>query len=454
MLVSPISRFFPSLKGRKYFQEFWALKGINLEIKKGDSIGVLGRNGAGKSTLLQIIAGTLSPSEGDIDVQGKINALLELGSGFNPEFTGRENVFLNGSILGFSENQILNKFQEIEEFAQIGTFIDQPVKTYSSGMFVRLAFAVQALLEPEILIVDEALSVGDVFFQQKCHTLIEGLLNKGNTTFLFVTHDTGSVVKYCSKAIVLKEGEIFYEGDSTKASYIYYKIDSFKNVQMVNEYIEKIENANSGLNQNLRTDGKNSSVEIENWPSDSEFVFPANIKVNEVGLGEIELKSYIIKNHKGIATSQLTTGEEVTFYFKFKVNKKILRPCFAIFINTKENVTVYSKYDFQFKVNQGKADYLLPGDVVSVCYRLKLNLLPLEYSFGIVAGALPENELLNIESISMSRFSENLKYIYAATLDTLQVQNQNESLFLPFMGLCDLPGEFENHIIRNGELIK
>lgn len=162
-----------------YFREFWALDDVSFSIKKGETVGIIGRNGAGKSTLLQIICGTLTPTAGDVRVNGRIAALLELGAGFNPEFSGRENVYLNGSVLGLTKDQIAAKFAEIEEFADIGQFIDQPVKTYSSGMYVRLAFAVQACVEPEILIVDEALAVGDIGFQYKCYKRMEALRAKG-----------------------------------------------------------------------------------------------------------------------------------------------------------------------------------------------------------------------------------------------------------------------------------
>lgn len=202
---------------------FWALKDITFTIKKGEAFGIIGRNGAGKSTLLQIIAGTLQPTSGKVEVNGRVNALLELGSGFNPEFTGRENVYLNGSILGFTKAEIDSKFNEILEFSEIGDFIDRPTKNYSSGMFVRLAFSVQALLEPEILIIDEALSVGDVFFVQKCHSKIESMLRKGKTTFIFVTHDMGAIEKYCDRAMTLHKGQVIYCGDKKNAVAKFYR---------------------------------------------------------------------------------------------------------------------------------------------------------------------------------------------------------------------------------------
>jgi lipopolysaccharide transport system ATP-binding protein len=192
---------------RKFHQDFWAVKNVSFRVGKGSTFGVIGENGSGKSTLLQMIAGTLQPTEGKISLSGRVAALLELGAGFNPEFTGRENVFLNASILGLSREETVRKIPEIERFAEIGGFIDQPVKTYSSGMYVRLAFAVSINVDPEILLVDEALSVGDVYFQQRCMRKIRRMKQEGKT-ILFVSHDMGAVKNLCDAAVWLEHGAI------------------------------------------------------------------------------------------------------------------------------------------------------------------------------------------------------------------------------------------------------
>lgn len=199
------------LPGKSKADEFWALRDINLEVFQGETLGILGRNGSGKSTLLQIIAGTLTATAGEVQVNGRVSALLELGSGFNPEFTGRENVFLNGRLLGLSKKEIEYKFDKIAGFADIGDFLDQPVKTYSSGMFVRLAFAIVANCNPQILIVDEALSVGDIFFQQKCFKFLDDLRSKG-TAIIFVSHDTQAVLNLCNRAVILQYGYMTHSG--------------------------------------------------------------------------------------------------------------------------------------------------------------------------------------------------------------------------------------------------
>ena len=195
----------------QYFREFWALKGLDFTVRRGETVGIVGRNGAGKSTLLQILCGTLTPTGGQVELRGRVAALLELGAGFNPDFSGRENVYLNGAILGISREEIDRRFPEIEAFAGIGEFIDRPVKSYSSGMYVRLAFAVSACVEPDILIVDEALAVGDAKFQAKCFRRFEELVARG-TTVLLVTHSIDQITRHCDRAILLEGGVVHQEG--------------------------------------------------------------------------------------------------------------------------------------------------------------------------------------------------------------------------------------------------
>jgi lipopolysaccharide transport system ATP-binding protein len=195
---------------QNYYREFWALRDVSFEVNRGETVGIIGRNGSGKSTLLQIICGTLSPTSGTVETNGRVAALLELGSGFNPEFSGRENVYMNGTVLGLTQNEIKARFDEIAAFADIGDFLDQPVKTYSSGMLVRLAFAVVAHVDADILIIDEALSVGDVFFVQKCMRFLRRFMERG--TVLFVSHDTGAVLNLCQTSIWLHNGQIEAQG--------------------------------------------------------------------------------------------------------------------------------------------------------------------------------------------------------------------------------------------------
>jgi lipopolysaccharide transport system ATP-binding protein len=205
---------------RTYYRDFWALRGVSFDVARGEAVGILGRNGAGKSTLLQIIAGTMSPTEGEVGVRGRVAAMLQLGSGFNPEFTGRENVFLGGAILGITRREMEERFDEIAAFADIGSFIEQPIKTYSSGMTARLAFAVSFSVDPDVLIVDEILAVGDIGFQSKCIARLRQLRDNG-LTMLFVSHSPDAVRSICQKALFLIEGQPAFYGPAERATNLY-----------------------------------------------------------------------------------------------------------------------------------------------------------------------------------------------------------------------------------------
>lgn len=220
----PIDRLKESLNifHKSYHKEYYALNNLSFDIKRGETVGIIGINGAGKSTLLKIITGVLTPTGGNIKVKGKISALLELGAGFNMEYTGIENIYLNGTMMGFSKEEVDKKLDDILDFADIGDFVNQPVKTYSSGMFVRLAFAVAINVEPDILVIDEALSVGDVFFQQKCYKKIKELA--GKSTVLIVSHDLNAMTKFCERIIVMSAGQKVFDGEPNEAIAKYFKL--------------------------------------------------------------------------------------------------------------------------------------------------------------------------------------------------------------------------------------
>lgn len=215
--VLPRAQRMVGLSPKQYFREFWALKKVSFEVRKGETVGIIGRNGSGKSTLLQLICGTLSPTGGSITTQGRIAALLELGSGFNPEFSGRENVYMSCALLGLRQEEVDSRFDEIAAFADIGDFIEQPVKTYSSGMFVRLAFAVNIISSPDIMVVDEALAVGDMNFQAKCMTALTRFQEVGGTV-LFVSHDVGAVKSLCQQAVYLEHGQVVSAGPAPEVA--------------------------------------------------------------------------------------------------------------------------------------------------------------------------------------------------------------------------------------------
>ena len=307
---------------KQYFREFWALKDISLEIRKGETIGIIGRNGSGKSTLLQIITGTLSPTTGSVTSRGRIAALLELGSGFNPDFTGRENVYLNAVLLGLSEAQIQQKFAEIEAFADIGEFIDQPVKTYSSGMYVRLAFAVVAHVDAEILVIDEALAVGDALFTQKCMRFLRAFKEHG--ILIFVSHDTSAVINLCDTVLWLDHGQRKAIGNPKVIAEDYlaalYEHDSARHARSTRT------DKNSKKPAAIQQDPRWSKINASPLRNSLEiFKFDAS-QVNSFGQGGASIENVCLKNNNGEDVLQCTGGELVELQITIRANSILHQP--------------------------------------------------------------------------------------------------------------------------------
>ena len=292
---------------KQYYREFWALKDISFEVKKGETVGIIGRNGSGKSTLLQLICGTLHPSAGHIQVNGRVAALLELGSGFNPEFTGRENVFMNAGVLGLSRQQTEARFDDIVAFADIGDFIDQPVKTYSSGMVVRLAFAVIAHVDADILAIDEALAVGDAFFTQKCMRFLRKFMETG--TVLFVSHDTGSVKNLCNHAIWLEKGEVLQEGTPKDVCELY--LQAFYEAQQGKSSTTKlIATKNHDTSPPLK-DQRLEFINASNLRNDLQ-IFKFDPEAASFGKGGAQITSVEFFGKEGSPLAWVVGGEQVT----------------------------------------------------------------------------------------------------------------------------------------------
>jgi lipopolysaccharide transport system ATP-binding protein len=307
-----------------FYREFWALKDVSFEIKKGETVGIIGRNGSGKSTLLQMICGTLNPTHGSIETNGRIAALLELGSGFNPEFTGRENVYMNASVLGLSNEEIDARFDDIVAFADIGDFIEQPVKTYSSGMMVRLAFAVIAYVDADILVVDEALAVGDAFFTQKCMRFLRGFMKTG--TVLFVSHDTGAVVNLCSKAVLLKAGQVAETGTPKEViehylATLYESTQDVDGVQSDKAKISAIEVRSPSEHRDMREALINAST----LRNDIE-IFQFNADQAGFGTGDARIQSVRLLDQGGVPLSWIVGGEDVILEIRSLAYKDILLP--------------------------------------------------------------------------------------------------------------------------------
>lgn len=317
-----------------YYKEFWALKDVSFEVKKGETVGIIGRNGSGKSTLLQMICGTLNPTSGSIQTNGRIAALLELGSGFNPDFTGRENVYMNAAVLGLRKDEVDARFDEIAAFADIGQFIDQSVKTYSSGMVVRLAFAVQSQINPEILIVDEALSVGDAKFQAKCFDRLRQLKENG-TSILLVTHSSEQIVTHCSDAILLNDGMVLEFGEPRRVVNRYMdvlfgkqrKLVSKTNVALIEKNTVPIEN-----------DNRHSLSAMEDVFSTRPGYNPHEYRWGD---GTATILDFYLAAENEVYPSAVNTGQIVTLSVSIRFIEELVRPILGITIKTKEGVTVY-----------------------------------------------------------------------------------------------------------------
>jgi lipopolysaccharide transport system ATP-binding protein len=292
---------------KQYFREFWALKDVSFEIRKGETVGIIGRNGSGKSTLLQMICGTLSPTRGSIQTKGRIAALLELGSGFNPEFTGRENVYLNASVLGLSNEEIDSRFDEIVSFADIGSFIEQPVKTYSSGMMVRLAFAVIAHVDADILVVDEALAVGDAFFTQKCMRFLRNFMKTG--TVLFVSHDTNSIKSLCNYAVWLEKGQVIQEGTPKDICELY--LEAFYEAQQGTSSTTKLRAYKKIDDSRLLKDQRLEFINSSNLRNDLQ-IFKFDPDAASFGKGGARIHDVRLLDENEHSLAWIVGGEKVT----------------------------------------------------------------------------------------------------------------------------------------------
>ena len=330
------------LTRKKLYKEHYALHNVSFDVKRGETVGIIGTNGSGKSTILKIITGVLNPSGGHVEIDGRISALLELGAGFNMEYTGIDNIYLNGTMIGFSREEIDAKMQDILDFADIGDFVHQPVKTYSSGMFVRLAFAVAINIDPEILIVDEALSVGDVFFQAKCYKKFEDFKKMGKT-ILFVSHDLGSISKYCDRVVLLNRGKKLAEGTPKEMVSMYKRI-------MVNqdkaEEIAAHQMDMSSLEEDDEKEIKEAACEGQ-WKNH----YNLNPDVDEYGNGAAEIEDFAIIDENGNYTNAIVKGTRFRLKSKVKFKQDVHDPIFTYTFKNIQGVaitgtnTMYEKKD-------------------------------------------------------------------------------------------------------------
>jgi teichoic acid transport system ATP-binding protein len=340
-----------------YGREFWALKNFSCTVRKGEMLGVIGRNGSGKSTLLQMVAGTLEPTTGHVKMHGRVSALLELGSGFNPEYSGRDNVFIAGAILGISADEMRQRYDEIVDFSGIGEFIDQPVKTYSSGMSVRLAFAVASSIEPDILIVDEALAVGDMVFQQKCFRRFKQVRQRG-TSILFVSHDLSSVIQFCDRAIILQKGAMIEDGQPKAMADLYKKL----------------------LAEELAPVHTQNATEL---PLPRDFLhtaFQLNPNGQDYGNGFATIEDFGMIDDTGIPVRIVAPGQPVTVILRIRFHQICHDPIAAFTIRDLKGQEIAGTNTWYEGRSIGRTQ---PGQVITVRFRQELPLQAGGYAMSL-----------------------------------------------------------------------
>ncbi len=351
---------------KRYFREFWALNDVSFEIKKGETVGIIGRNGSGKSTLLQLICGTLTPSSGQVEINGRVAALLELGSGFNPEFTGRENVYMNASVLGLSQEETEKRFDDIVAFADIGEFIEQPVKTYSSGMMVRLAFAVIVHVDADILVIDEALAVGDAIFTQKCMRFLRNFMRQG--TVLFVSHDSGSVVNLCQHAIWLNKGVVSQAGIAKEVVEAYTQF-TLQEIYGNTTHLTTID-ADKKIKQE-DTDNEFTDVTIDENTTVTYFT-----QINESAgweSGKAKILSVRLLDKDEQDMPMLHGGELVTLEIIAIANESIYSPILGWFIKDRLGQSLFGEHTYTYVSPPLMVN---AGDKIKGVFKFQLPLLP------------------------------------------------------------------------------
>lgn len=336
---------------QQYFREFWALRDISLEIRRGDSCGIVGLNGSGKSTLLQIITGTLFPTSGTVSTQGRVAALLELGSGFNPDFSGRENVFMNGALLGFSKAQVQARLDGIQAFADIGEHFDRPLHTYSSGMQMRVAFAVSTAFDPDILIVDEALAVGDAFFQQRCFRRLEQFREAGGT-LLFVSHDANTVKHLCNRAVLISHGQCISQGDPRAVIDLYQGLVAKK------------------------TDLGDREVTVSQATTPAAWTKATTITTNN----DAELVDFALLDNKGDELGVIESEASLTVRYRVRMHKDFDRPAFGLIVRDRLGRSLYETSTYALKQPDQP---VASGQEVDVAFTFDFNVRAGQYSFSI-----------------------------------------------------------------------
>jgi lipopolysaccharide transport system ATP-binding protein len=365
---------------KQYFREFWALNDVSFEVKKGETVGIIGRNGSGKSTLLQMICGTLTPTSGTIQTNGRIAALLELGSGFNPDFTGRENIYLNASVLGLSNEEIDSRFNDIVAFADIGDFIEQPVKTYSSGMMVRLAFAVIAHVDADILVIDEALAVGDAFFTQKCMRFLRNFMK--TRTVLFVSHDTAGIKSLCNYAVWLEKGRVIQEGQPKDVCELY--LEAFYEAQQGRSSTTKLRAFKKLDAQIPLKDQRLEFINTSNLRNDLQ-VFKFDSEAASFGKGGAHIVDVHLLDEHQTPLAWIVGGEKVILRAMVHAYADLNSPIIGFYVKDHLGQTLFG--DNTFLTHKDQSIYCLKDNYIQADFIFYMPILPAgNYSINVAVA--------------------------------------------------------------------
>lgn len=440
LFKSPKERLRYQLFGGKIGRDFKALSDINFDVKRGESFAIVGKNGSGKSTLLQILAGIIKASAGEVKINGKIAALLELGSGFDPESTGYENIYMNAAIMGLNKEGIIKKIEEIIDFADIGEYLYQPVKSYSSGMYIRLGFAIAINVDAEILLIDEALAVGDVFFRQKCYEKLNQLKANG-TTIILVTHNMTEVEQFCDRALLVSNGRQYLIGKSS---------DVVKEYYLLNQ--EGEQNRTSGT-KNLPTNDTKAANNIR------DFTFWNNWRIKEEKYFDLDSSSEITNKKgeflriglfdaAGNARRNFEQGEWAYFYVEIRILEDIETPFLGIILYNQMNICVHGKDTMQ--TNLKVPANVKKGTILCFMQKIKLDIAVGEYSFETGFGSININDFKNRNLLLQEELDLKMERVcirnaigpFSVILKTVGMPTR-----MGFHGNCDLQGEVEVKIV-------
>ena len=426
---------------KKYHTVFDAIKNVSFEVRAGETFGIIGRNGSGKSTLLQIICRILEPTKGSIEVKGRVGAILDLGAGFNPEYTGRQNVFMKGAILGYKQDEIKNRFHDIESFADIGEFIDQPVKMYSSGMYLRLAFAIATSIDAEVLVIDEALAVGDIFFRQRCYRRLEELRKKG-VAIVLVSHAMTEVEQFCNRALLLNHGKVYFIGSANEAVKTYYMIDQ-------NQYNEF--NATVKTSTALKSSSPAHHYGI--WPKSDEFIDISNSV--QISNGWAKCTAVVICDNNYNPCRTFRQGETARFLYEFELLHDIEVPIGGIVFHNDKGITVHGKSTLEYGADVPKQASI--GDRIRFEQNIDLEIALGEYTFEVGLATISNKDFDNIRQLSHDEL--NTRFIRLCNLPTagsfsIIFRNTGNPVQLLHHGIANLRGDCKVTVLNQSHINK